>query len=271
MKTEWQIIHTHANPDDLRIELLTLLKEAFGEEYIEKTIEEIEGAIEIKYGHHSNDKFITGFTLFLDEDQKIAEIIKIFGGKMQDAENINLVLKFYDEKTLVNFNQYSQEIFEMEMKLREVMSFIFLATYRDDYYDLLREINIRIQKLNNNYPDESYYTAHYENEFFFLLFSDYLKLDRLKEIKPSELILEIVDSENYDSLKQKFTNRGIAKEEYREFMAEVKQNLEPIENLRNCIAHNRSITDTIRENYLHAKEGLEESIYNFWNSIQNAE
>ena len=51
-------------------------------------------------------------------------------------------------------------------------------------------------------------------------------------------------------------------------IAGVKQNLEPIENLRNCIAHNRSFSDIVIDNYNEAQENLGNVISDFWERIQ---
>ena len=76
--------------------------------------------------------------------------------------------------------------------------------------------------------------------------------------------LDTIDTIPVAILKQNILNRGIVNKKYREFLAKIKSNLESIENLRNCIAHNRSIRDDIRENYEHAKDGLKDSIDAFF-------
>jgi phage-related tail protein len=256
-----------------------LLKKTFDESTttsteIEKQPENIEEWsifywIETKYNHQSDgDKYIAGFILDLEED--LNEIIQEFGKKLQDDENIDLVLKYGDEGMQVEYQKYAKEIFDLEMRLREVISFIFLDTYKGDHHNLLSEFKVKIQPLNKNYkPNEEYCNSHFENEFFFLLFSDYIKLNELKELKQPDLMEIIINSNDYDNLKQKIQSRGIIKKEYQDFLAGIKQNLEPIENIRNCIAHNRSFTDTTIENYVEAKKNLEGMINEFWDGIQN--
>jgi hypothetical protein len=164
---------------------------------------------------------------------------------------------------------YSKEIFDLEMKLREVISFIFLDTYKKDFYNLLKDIDLKTQPRNgNNRSDEEYFKKHFENEFFFLRFSDYIRLNNLKEFKKSDLIEMIINSNKYDDLKQKLQNRGIVKEKYQDFLAGIKQNLDPIEKMRNCIAHNRSSTETVVNNYIKAKENLEQDISEFWDEVK---
>jgi hypothetical protein len=276
MKVDFQIIHSFTGDESLKENLLLLLKETFDESTtisteIEKQPENIEEWsiyywIETKYNHLSDgDKYIAGFILDLEEDFK--KIIWEFSKKLQEDENIDLVLKYGDEGMQVEHQKYAKEIFDLEMRLREVISIIFLDTYKGDYYDLVREIDIKIQPLNkNNKLREEYYKSHFENEFFFLLFSDYIRLNNSKELKQPDLMEMMINSNDYDDLKQKIQSRGIIKREYQDFLAGIKQNLEPIENLRNCTAHNRSFTVPIIENYVDAKKKLEGRIDEFWDT-----
>ena len=279
MKVNFLIIHSFGNKINLKENLLSFLKETFDEsttstiEIEEKpnNIEEwsIFDLVEIKYNYFSeNNKHIAGFNIEIPEGN--IAIVSEFSQKLQDDDNIYLVLKYNDEVMQSEHQIYSKEIFDLEMKLREVISFIFLDTYKNDFYNLLKDIELRIQPLNgNNRSDEEYFKKHFENEFFFLLFSDYVRINNLKELKKSDLIEMIVNSNKFDDLKQKIQNRGIVKEKYQDFLAGIKENLAPIENLRNCIAHNRSFTDKIINNYVKVKKILEDKIDDFWDEVKN--
>ncbi len=279
MKVNFQIIHSFGDNMNLKDNLLSCLKEIFDESTtltieIEEKPDNIEewsifDWVEIKYNYLSeNNKYTAGFNLEVPEGN--IAIISEFGQKLQDDDNVYLVLKYNDEAMQKEYKNYAKEIYSLEMRLREVLSFIFLNTYRENYYNLLREIKVKVQPLNkNNIPDKDYYESCFENEFFFLLFSDYIRINNLKELKKSDLIEMIINSNEFDDLKQKIQNRGIVKEKYQDFLAGIKENLDPIENLRNCIAHNRSFTDKIINNYVKVKKILEDKIGDFWDEAKN--
>ena len=281
MKVNFQIINSFDDNVNLKENLLSFLKETFDESTtvtieIEEKQDKIEewsifDWVEVKYNYLSeNNKYIAGFNLEIPEGNMT--IISEFSQKIQDDDNIHLVLKYNDDVTKKEYKNYAKEIYDLEMGLREIISFIFLNTYKEDYYNLLREIKVKVQHLDkNNIPDKEYYESHFENEFFFLLFSDYIKISELKELKYLDLIEIITNSNDYNELKRKIQTRGIVKKEYQDFLAAIKQNLAPIENLRNCIAHNRSFTDTIIENYEESKKKLVKAIDDFWEIIQNKE
>jgi hypothetical protein len=279
MKVNFQIIHSFDDNVNLKENLLSFLKETFDESTtmtieIEEKQDKIEewsifNWVEVKYNYLSeNNKYIAGFNLEVPEGN--IAIISEFGQKLQDDDNIYLILKYNDEVTQKEYKNYAKEIYDLEMGLREIISFIFLNSYKEDYYNLLRETRVKVQPLDkNNIPNKEYYESHFENEFFFLLFSDYIKISELKELKSLDLIEIITNSNDYDDLKQKIQNRGIVKKEYQDFLAGIKENLDPIENLRNCIAHNRSFTDKIINNYVKVKKILGDKIDNFWNEVKN--
>lgn len=279
MKVNFQIIHSFRNNVNLKENLLSFLKETFDESTtatieIEEKQEKIEEWsifewVEVKYNYLTeNDKYITGFNLEVPEGN--IAIISEFGQKLQDDDNVYLVLKYNDEVMQSEHQIYSKEIFDLEMKLREIISFIFLDTYKKDFYNLVKDIDVTIQPLNgNNRADEEYFKKHFENEFFFLGFSHYIRLNNLKELKKQDSLIEMIKNSNtYKDLKHKLQNRGIVKKNYQDFLAGIKENMDPIEVLRNCIAHNRSFTETIVNNYLEAKENLEHDISDFWDEVK---
>jgi len=277
MKVDFQIVHTVES--DLKEYLLDLLKQTLDESTIidisvEEKPEDIQdweifNWIEIKYNHSlAENKFIAGFSLDISENYR--EIISEFGDYLKDNEDIEVVFKYFDEPMSEEHKSYAEEIFEIEMKLREIISFIFIDTYKGDYYNLLKEINVEIQPLNGkNKPNENYFESHFENEFFFLLFSDYINLDKVKGISQNDLMELIINSSDYDELKRNIQDRGITKEKYQDIIASIKQNLKPIEDMRNCIAHNRSFTDKVLENYQQAKANLDSIINQFWEELEN--
>ena len=59
------------------------------------------------------------------------------------------------------------------------------------------------------------------------------------------------------------------KNEYLEFLNRISENLESIETIRNCVAHNREPSDEELDNYNMAKEKLEKELDNFLQNIMS--
>lgn len=165
--------------------------------------------------------------------------------------------------------KYARDIFNIEMHLREVAAFIFVDTYKEDFYNLLKEINVKISGKKGEGLNEQYFIAYFENQFFHLEFSQYLRLNTPKGLKLEDLEDIIVNTENYDEFKKNIQSRGIINKKYQDFLAEIEGNLDPIKKFRDCIAHNRSFNRDTEDSYNKAKEKLKRAIEDFWKNMTN--
>jgi hypothetical protein len=158
------------------------------------------------------------------------------------------------------------------MKLREILSYIFISIYENDCYSFLefQKINPTIKKINKEKIHE-FLKQKYRNEFFFLTFNQYKNLT-LPEIIKSETIINILnDSKSFEDLKKGIENIGVLKAEksqYLEFLSRISENLESIETIRNCVAHNRQPTNDELTNYVYAKQKLEKELDEFIDEIK---
>ncbi len=235
------------------IELLTeMLKSALAAIDDEPPgVEELEQHITIRHTTTREDgRWTCGFSITFDSaEEQMEDLINNFSEFVADCtadctdERIKHLLKLNDPQLQRTLRDYGKEIFEIEMKLREALSLIFIDTYGKDFYDFLNETNIdpvtppprRTAKLMNE---------SYENEFFHLVFRQYKKLNDCNPI--------------------------IGKQ-YIDFLASLENQVEWIEQLRNCVAHNRSIPEDIIANYETEKTTLLKEIDNFLNSQANGE
>ncbi len=79
-------------------------------------------------------------------------MVQEFAEALSATPGVEHVLKFYDEHLLEENLSYMRELFVLEMRLRKALSVVYLAAYRDDYYDLLREENVTVA--DKEKPDE---------------------------------------------------------------------------------------------------------------------
>jgi len=117
MKVNFQIIHSFGNNVNLKENLLSFLKETFDESTtatieIEERPAKIEewsifDWVEVKYNYLlENNKFIAGFNLEVPEAN--ITIISEFGQKLQDNDDIHLILKYNDEVTQKEYKYYEE-------------------------------------------------------------------------------------------------------------------------------------------------------------------
>jgi hypothetical protein len=251
-------------------EITKILRTSFEEIYLEKTEDDLKDYIQIKYIYViSNKRFLIGFNIdFEDIETDIDSAIKTFCKNIQENENCEFIVKFYDDNLLSNLKTLYDEVFEIEMKLREIITFIFISTYENDYYNLLdfQKINPKIKRVKKQgIPD--FLKDRFQNEFFFLTFSDYRSL-KVPDIIKSSTVINLLAENNKTTktLKRSILNLGVFKEEkskYVDFLNSIEEDLESIETIRNCVAHNRQPTDEEIQNYEKARDNLNQKMESF--------
>ena len=270
MKVDFLIFHSKT--DNLMEVFLDSLSKSYEDNYDEPPeFEELHQSITIRYSQEhiqtQEDEddveadFICGFSVDFDiADANTAEkLVKDFcQGLAGNDEVVKHVLKL-DDPYLREINQkYSDEIFHIEMRLREAISFIFLDTCGNDFYNLLKDLRV---KPWGNDPQQEQMQAHWENQFFHLLFSHYPQLNERKPLsKVDDLIQLIGEVDDFESFKQMLTSKPIKNEKYSDFLISLKTFVDPIEKVRNCVAHNRAIPQSIINDYETAKAKLLEEL-----------
>lgn len=179
---------------------------------------------------------------------------------LQDFDSIKNLVKFFDDVLLATNLAKMREVYEIEMKLRQVISLIYLSAFNDEeFYKLLRFDKIKAQ---GSLPtDESIMKAICENEFFHLTFGQYPKLNNKKDLSShKELIELVIEVSNFDELKFKLLNNPIRDENDTDLISFLRDTSPKIEEFRNCVAHNRKLSEPLLNNYTEARELLTERL-----------
>ena len=131
--------------------LAELLKDAIGKVYSEVGIydeppeeEELRQYITMRYTkNRDNGRQICGFSVefniasveFNIAEDQLEALIDDFSKSVKDceAEGIEHLLKLNDPQLRCALRDYGDEIFEIEMKLREALSLIFVDTYGETF------------------------------------------------------------------------------------------------------------------------------------------
>ena len=171
---------------------------------------------------------------------RMEKLIRFFSNSVacSNEEGIKHLLKLKDPQLRYKLRNYGKEIFNIEMKLREALSLIYINTYDKDFYDLLQLRNRR----RGCTPD--WLRKYHENQSFCLLFSEYKNIH-----DPNPITIHNLNP--------------ITKDQYISFLDSLSDLVKPIEKLRNCVAHNRSIPKKIMDNYNETKGPLLDKINKF--------
>lgn len=190
--------------------------------------------------------------------------IEVFHETLSEAKGYIRLIKFQDEIRLGSYIQLYKEIADIEMSLREVFTYIFYYRYSPDYMDVFAEFDI---KLNGDGGKPEVVIPRQENEFFYILFKDYKNLDLPRSPSLQDLIGAIRSEPEFESFRNSLINKGINKEDHKDFLESIKQTVVSIEEVRNCIAHNRAIPNRTLKSYNVAKPLLEAAISDFWSKV----
>ena len=203
---------------------------------------------------------LIGFALELpDEIESLRNVVDEFAAFLPDTPPIFHVVKFEDPLLQAELAGYAKEIFALEMKLRRVLSIIYLHAYqREDPFDLLCDETVNPSRQSK--PEMEQMKSPTENQFFHLTFSQYIHLNQRPELRLPDIMQSIRNTERYDTLRAEILRVPIEHEEDAEFLAGLEKLMDTIEQMRNCVAHNRRPTRSINDSYPDARSKLEEHL-----------
>jgi hypothetical protein len=236
--------------DEAKRMLNVVLQRAITSSRESEVIEQVVYGFEINFDVNKEEFLETNRV----ESNYIRNIINQFAEALNDDEDIKHVSKFYDELLLEHNLRLMGQIFEIEMNLRKALALIYFSAYKDEYYNVLRNDLVTLRKEDRNADRMKTFI---ENEFFFIDFSQYAALNQFPKPKTVDDILDILqESENFDVFREKL-NLPIKDEKDSDLLLSIKSQLDSHQKLRNCLAHNRTSSSTIRKDYEIAKITLD--------------
>ncbi len=253
--------------------LRSLLQQSLTDNLNEVSQEEVERAVRLTVvrpappkadaNGQSVSRAICGFEVELAEETNSPhQVLQDFAGALAEQEGVEHVLKFFDDLLLKQSLALAQELFALEMKLRRALSIIYLAAYEDGYYNLLRDEKTEIATNEKQTPEHM--KKLYENEFFYLLFKQYIYLNQRRlPSKVEDLMILLRDANGFEAFQQELERQPISDEGDRDLLSSLKERLDAVEKLRNCIAHNRTPSGKVIQDYHKARELLDVSLDDF--------
>ena len=175
---------------------------------------------------------------------------------------IDHTLKLHDPQRLAHYIDLHREIAAIEMASRECLSVIFLQAYPDDAHTFLGHTDVTTPK--DDKPEPKDLAERHENELFHILFKDYPRLNDPAEVKVLGLVRSIREADSFDALRHFLGAFPIGSDDDGGFIAALKSLMDPIERIRNPVAHNRAIPKRAWESYENAREKIWELIAEFW-------
>lgn len=213
---------------------------------------------------NTTQTIILGFTLDLPEEVNEAQtVVEEFAKALtEETTPISHIVKFEDSLLQADLARWSAEIFAIEMKLRRVLTLIYLNAYQGlEPYKLLKDEKEQIAAKEK--PTDIDMQDNLENQFFHLLFSQYVNLNQRPDLKVSELLEKIRNFVQYEELQTEINRKPVQDSDDADFLAGLKNKINAIEKMRNCIAHHRRPSKTTKESYEKAEPEIKRFLDNY--------
>jgi hypothetical protein len=268
MNIEFLIAYRKEESTDIALVLIEALDKVLLDNLNEFDPEVVAGMIQLRHeraGQEIADEagnisrhILLGFALDLPDDtEQIQTVVKEFSAALHETVPVFHAVKFEDPLLRADLAQFAEGIFALEMKLRRVLTLIYLYANQnpDDSYDLLRDESV--QPMAKEKPKPEQMKAAAENQFFHLTFGQYVSLNQRPEFKLPALLFAIRDADTYDAFRAELDRSPIKQEDDAVLVAGLRERMEAIESMRNCVAHNRRPTRGVIENYDTARPELD--------------
>ena len=210
---------------------------------------------------------LIGFAVELpDETVSMGRVIDAFVESLPTTPPIFHAVKFEDPLLREELAERAAEIFELEMKLRRVLTIIYLYSYQgEDPFELLRDESEQPTAREKPTPEQM--RAASENQFFHLTFGQYINLNKRQTISLAKVLEMVQSSEHYQALRAEILRAPVEDEGDVDLLADLKTLMNAIDGMRNCVAHNRRPTRRITDSYPNAHARLDEKLSEYLNSL----
>lgn len=266
-----QINHTE---NITKEDLASHLYNEIGEEY-DIPEDDIEDYFDIEYVLQlPNESFVTVFTLDFPtlavRDIELKDVLKSYLDTLRDLEKVENVVKLQDEILQDIALKYYQTLFDIEMELRNVLTYILTYDEKPIVSDTFKDFGIdKAQTFN-----DTDISKIYENGLFYILFNHYGSFTEPKKLKAEKIaeLLQDISINDYAEFKNRIQSRYISCQRHNDFLYSIKQKLDPLEKMRNAVMHIRNLSDSLITNFEnaindgHQGEGVSTLIKDFWQS-----
>ncbi len=263
----------HKEPLTLK-NIANILYDEIGEEY-DLSLEDIEEYFTfLHFNLLPNETFITVLEFNIPElatrEMELKNIVLSFLKSIENIQGIVSITKINDTILQKTAFDYYQKIIDLEMDMRNVLTYIITYSNKTINDELFKNFGInKSEKIEYNNIKEQY-----ENGLFYIYFNHYSSFTQPQKLK-AEKIAEFLQEPNinsFEQLKTKLSERGLREDRHIDFIASIKTKLEPLEKMRNAIMHIRNISDNTIRNFNMAiddngiNKGIKTLIIDFWNN-----
>lgn len=172
-----------------------------------------------------------------------------------DKDRVESCVRFHDSSILERNRVLAEEIFEIEMMIREIITLLVALT--DSTASIASILSDSTVSPQETLDSDSLRGPHAENELFYLLFGQYTQVNTAKKKDASFIVSLIATCDDFDEFKRRAIQHEVLEnEELSTFISSLKTLMDPIEKTRNAVAHNRVVRNRLFGDYVKARDEL---------------
>lgn len=177
--------------------------------------------------------FITIFTIDFPElelrDQSPQDIIISYLDSLKQDANILMIIKTSDFTLYNRARHYYEEIIDLEMELRNVLTYIMTFDGRKVNESLFTKFGVGLVDSH----DPSNVSKHYENGFFYILFNEYAKFLEPKQLTDKQIseLLRNPSIQSFEMFREKLIQKGISEQRHIDFLSSISTQIKPLARL----------------------------------------
>jgi hypothetical protein len=187
-----------------------------------------------------------------DDERTLAQgLVRWFS---EEGDRIDAVFRFGDTRLLESNLSIAKELFSLEMSIRECITLLLL--HESPGLSVEEHLSESSVKLQNPPGIADLRSTHAESSLFYMLFSDYSSANKFSQRLDANQIMTLASkAESFGDFQRSLRRSSVVNNELLDtFLAGLRDTMDPIEKVRNAVAHNRAVRTTAHGNYVMARE-----------------
>jgi len=222
-----------------------------------------------------NESFISIVVISLPtletRDVSINEIVLSYLNSLNDFESIESITKINDTNFQNMAIEYYKEIIDIEMDMRNILTYMITYDNRRINEDLFKSFGIKVsEKLTADKIKKNY-----ENGLFYILFKDYKSFLDIEPLNSNDIakLLQSNHINSFEDFKDSLRTK-ITEERHLNFLSSVEKSFSQLDNIRNSIMHIHSLSTGEMKSYEKImfdngmNKSLKSQINDFWEHEQ---
>jgi len=184
-----------------------------------------------------------------------------------ECDGLQQAIVTHDSRVVEENARAAADLYRIENRVREALTtVVLLFSPHNSLTNLLAGSTVSV---NKDTPNEGELSERFENEFWYLSFSDYKRVGDVKlPSSAADLVRLLQRSSSIEDVQAQLSPQLEVTGPGGTLLAKLQEPLESVEKARNAIAHNRSLSGRVRQNMARAVPVIEAALDDFEDELR---